>query len=140
MSQENVEIVRGLYSFAVDAAGVMRSDYDDLFLDHFHPDFEVVPPSAYPDSESSYRGRDGVRRWFGQMEEIWDDWRFEAERFFDAGSQVVVFVRVSGAAKQSGAALEISTAHVLTLRNDRVARVDVFLDRAEALEAAGLSE
>ena len=75
-----------------------------------------------------------------QIEEVWDDWSFEAERFFDAGTQVVVFVRVSAAAKQSGAAPAISAAHVVTIRNDRIARMDVFLDRVEALEAAGLSE
>ena len=140
MSEENVEIVRRLYSIAPDAAGVVRGDYDNAFLDYFHPDYELVPPSAYPDTESSYRGEEGVRRWYRQIDEIWDDWRFDAERFFDAGSQVVVFVRVSGTAKQSGAALAISAAHVLTLRDGRIARADVFLDRAEALEAAGLEE
>ena len=81
-----------------------------------------------------------MHRWFRQMDEIWDDWRVEPESFFDAGAQVVVFVRVSGTAKQSGAALAISAAHVLTLRDGRIARTDVFLDRAEALEAAGLRE
>jgi ketosteroid isomerase-like protein len=140
MSRENVEVVHRLYSLRPDAAAVVRGDYDDVFLDYFHPDFEFVPPSAYPDAESSYRGQEAVRRWFQQMEEIWDDWRFEAERFFDAGTQVVVFVRVSGSAKQSGAALTISTGHVLTLRDGRVTRADIFLDRSEALAAAGLRE
>ena len=140
MSEENVEVVRRLYSLAPDAAGVVRGDYDEVFLDLFHPDFELVPPADYPDTESSYQGQEGVRRWFRQIEEIWDDWRIEAERFFDAGAQVVVFVRVSGTAKQSGAAPAISAAHVLTLREGRVIRTDVFLDRAEALKAAGLSE
>ena len=140
MSEENVEVVRRLYSLRPDAAGVVRGDFDDVFLDYFHPDFEIVPPSSYPDSESSYRGQEGTRRWYRQMDEIWDDWRFEAERFFDAGTQVVVFVRVSGTAKQSGAALAISAAHVLTLRDGRVTRTDIFLDRSEALEAVGLRE
>jgi ketosteroid isomerase-like protein len=140
MSQENVEIVRRLYSLAPDAAAVVRGDYDEVFLDYFHPDFELVPPTAYPDTESSYRGLEGTRRWFRQMDEIWDDWLTEPERFLDAGSQVVAFVRVSGTAKQSGAALAISAAHVLTLRDGRVARTEVFLDHREALEAAGLSE
>jgi hypothetical protein len=122
MSQENVEIVRRLYSLRPDAAGVLRGDYDNAFVDNFQPDVEIVPPSSYPDTpESGYR-------------------RFEAERFLDAGDRVVAFVRVSGSAKQSGAALTISTAHVLTLRDGRVTRVDVFLDRPEALEAAGLRE
>jgi ketosteroid isomerase-like protein len=140
MSEENVEIVRRIYSLAPDTAGVVRGDYDEALLDYFDPNFELVPPSSYPDTESSYRGEEGMRRWFRQMEEIWDDWRIEAERFFDAGSEVVVFVRVSGTAKQSGAALAIAAAHVLTLQDGRVTRTEVFLDRPEALEAAGLSE
>jgi ketosteroid isomerase-like protein len=141
MSQENVELVRRLYSLRPDAAGFVRGEFDDVFLDYFHPDFELMPPSSYPDTyESAYRGLEGAHRWFRQMDEIWDDWRFEAERFFDAGNRVVVFVRVSGSAKQSGAALAISTAHVLTLRDGRVTRTDVFLDRLEALEAVGLPE
>ena len=52
----------------------------------------------------------------------------------------MVFVRVSGSAKQSGVAVAISDAHVLTLRDGRVTRLEVFLNRAEALEAVGLSE
>jgi ketosteroid isomerase-like protein len=50
-----------------------------------------------------------------------------------------VYVRTSGTAKQSGAAVEIPAAHVITLRDGRIVRIQVFLDRAEALEAAGLS-
>jgi ketosteroid isomerase-like protein len=140
MSQENVELVRRLYSLRPDAAGVVGGDFDDVFFDYFHPDVELVPPSSYPDSESSYRGQEGVRRWYRQMDEILDDWRFEAESFFDAGNQVVVFVRVSGSAKQSGAAVAISAAHVLTLRDGSVTRADIFLDRSDALEAVGLRE
>jgi ketosteroid isomerase-like protein len=140
MSEENMEIVRRLYSLTLDAAAIVRGDLDEIFLDYFHPDVEVVPPAAYPDTESSYRGLEGIRRLFRQMDEIWDDWRVEPESLFDAGSQVVVFVRVSGTAKQSEAGLAISAAHVVTLRDGRIARTDVLLDRDEALEAAGLRE
>src|ERR687898_116182 len=140
MSQETVETVRRVYALRADAAGIARGDYTDVFRDYFDPEYEVVPPFAYPDTESSYRGREGLRRWFQQMTEIWDDFRIEPERFFDAGAQVVVFVRVTGTAKQSGAAPGTSAAHVVTLRNGRLTRTDIFLDRAEALEAVGLRE
>jgi hypothetical protein len=52
----------------------------------------------------------------------------------------VVFVRVSGTAKHGGPALAISAGHVLTLRDGRITRADIFLDRSEALESVGLSE
>ena len=61
MSQENVEIVRRLYSLRADAAGIVRGDFDEVFLDYMHPDVEVVPPSTYPDADIAYRGREGVR-------------------------------------------------------------------------------
>ena len=123
MSQENVEVVRRLYSLRPDAAGVVRGDYDNAFVDNFHPDVEIVSPSSYPDTPGSgYRGAEGMLRWVQRLDEIWDDWRFEAECFLNAGDRVVAFVRVSGSAKQSGAALTISTAHVLTLRDGRVTR------------------
>jgi ketosteroid isomerase-like protein len=138
MSQENVEIVRRIYSLGADAAGVVRGDYDDAFREYFDRDHELLPPSAYPDIELSYRGVAGWRQWFGQMDEIWHDFRTEPERFFDAGARVVVFVRVSGKAKGGGPALAISSAHVLTLRDGKVTRTDVFLDRAEALDVVGL--
>ena len=140
MSQENVEIVRRVYALGADAAGIVRGDYDDVFRDYFDPDYELVPPLAYPDTESSYRGVEGLRRWFGEMDEIWDDFRTEPERFFDAGARVVVFARVTGAAKGSGPTVAISSAHVLTVRDGRITRTEIFLNRAEALEAVGLRE
>jgi ketosteroid isomerase-like protein len=140
MSQENVEIVRRLYSLGADAAGVVRGDYNDVLRDYFDRDYVLVPPAAYPDTEASYRGAEGLRRWFRQMDEIWNDFRTEPERFFDAGTQVVVFARVSAVAKGGGPKVAISAAHVLTLRDGLITRTEIFLNRAEALEAVGLRE
>ena len=88
MSQENVEVVRRVYSLGADAAGIVRGDYDDVLRDYFQiPDCELLPPRAYPDVESSYRGVEGLRRWFGQMDEIWNDFRMEpGKRYFDVGA------------------------------------------------------
>jgi ketosteroid isomerase-like protein len=140
MSQENVEIVRRIYSLRADAAGMVRGDYDNVFRKHFDPEYEIVPPFAYPDLGASYRGAEGLRRWFGQMDEIWNDFRTEPERFFDAGAHVVVLSASPGPPKGSGPTLAIPAAHVLTLRDRRITRTEIFLNRAEALEAVGLSE
>jgi hypothetical protein len=53
------------------------------------------------------------------MDEIWDDFRVEPERFLGAGDQVPVFVQTSGTGKQSGAAVVITAAHLYTLRDGR---------------------
>jgi ketosteroid isomerase-like protein len=135
VSEQNVEIVRRLYAIDTSVAGQV---FRKIFPEFFHPDAEMVPPPIYPDTESSYHGVEGFLRWQQQLDEIWNDWRVEAERFFDAGDHVVAFVRVSGTAKKSQAAVGISTAHVLTLREDRVTRVEIFLDRHDALKVVGL--
>ena len=111
-----------------------------MFLEYCSADYELIPPPAYPDAATSYRGLEGVHQWERLIDEIWIDWVFEAERFFDAGDEVAVFVRTSGTARQSGAAVEISAAHVVTVQDGRVTRTEVFLDRHEALDAVELRE
>jgi ketosteroid isomerase-like protein len=137
MSQEDVEIVRRGYEWI---ASNDAADAAPFFAEFCHPDAEIVPPVMYPGAERSYRGVEGWLRWQALLNETWDDFRWEAERFFDAGDQVVAFARVSGTGKQSGAAVTTSAAHLLTLRDSRIARFEIFLDRGEALRAAGLSK
>jgi ketosteroid isomerase-like protein len=83
------------------------------------------------------RGREGLKRWISTTREIWDEWRFEPERFLSAGDRVVVLVRVLARGAISGVRLDRETAHIWTLEDGRVTRCEVYLDRSEALEAAG---
>ena len=53
---------------------------------------------------------------------------------------VFLWVRFSGHGEGSGAPVEMELAHVLTMRDGKVAQTVEYFDRAEALEAAGLSE
>jgi ketosteroid isomerase-like protein len=138
VSEENVEIVRRGYELLATARD--ESARRAIYAESVHPDAEFVPPVSYPDTEQSYRGVEEFLRFQQQIDEVWDDWRTDAERIFDAGDQVVVFVRVSGTAKQSGAPVAISTAHLLTVKDGRMARMEIFLDRREALKAVGLEE
>jgi ketosteroid isomerase-like protein len=64
----------------------------------------------------------------------------EVEATFDAGDQVVVFVRWRARGTSSGAELEMRPGQVFTLRDGKIAKQEVYLERSDALEAAGLSE
>jgi ketosteroid isomerase-like protein len=140
MSQENVELVRRAYSLLTDLPGARRGEYDDAFFDYFAADAELIPPPIYPDVEPLYVGLDGWKRWLEQIDEVFDDWGFEPEKFIDAGEKVAVLVRTSGTAKQSGVAVTIAAVHVHTVRDRRVVRFEVFLDRREGLQATGIAE
>jgi ketosteroid isomerase-like protein len=76
---------------------------------------------------------DGVRR---------HDYRMVPEEFIDAGGdQVLVFSREGGRGKGNGAEVQTNpTARLWTLRDGKAIRMESYWDRAEALEAAGLSE
>jgi len=65
------------------------------------------------------------------------EWRFEPERFTDAGDVVVVFVRVVAVGRASGTPIQISDAHVVTVVDGRITSTRVYRDRKEALEAGG---
>ncbi len=104
-----------------------------------HESFELHLPPVYPDSQL-FRGRDGLKRWTVKTREVWGEWRFELERFIDMGERVLVFVHLVAEGGISGVRLERDTAHVWTIANGKVIKCQVYLDRAEALEALGLNE
>ena len=64
------------------------------------------------------------------------------ERFIDAGDDhVLVFSREGGRGKGSGAEVQTHlTAHLWTLKDGKAVRMHSYWERAEALEAVGLSE
>jgi ketosteroid isomerase-like protein len=56
----------------------------------------------------------------------------------DAGERVVALLRQRGRSKATGLPVEMSLAQVWTLRDGKQTRMDMYSDRSEALEAAGL--
>jgi ketosteroid isomerase-like protein len=72
--------------------------------------------------------------------EAWDQRRLEAEEFIDAGDDVVVLLHEYRRGRGSGVELETDTAVVVGVSGGRVVRVQGYMDRGVALEAAGLSE
>lgn len=69
--------------------------------------------------------------------EAWEERRFEAEEYIDAGEgSVVIFLREYRRGKGSGVELEDRTALVVAVRDGRVVRMQGYLDRDAALKAA----
>jgi uncharacterized protein len=88
-----------------------------------------------------YRGYAGFERLVGVIEDVWDDFRFEIQELIDAGDSVVAGVTVSGKGSGSGVPTEMQVFNVWTLRDGKVVRLaGGYRNRADALEAAGLSE
>jgi ketosteroid isomerase-like protein len=130
MSQENVEIVRSL----VDALN--RRD-DDALLALTRPDVEFRSDGL----KKTYRGHAELREYRRDLEEAINDWRFTTDRFLQAsGERVLQLYRISSGGRASGVPVHAEGAILWTFAGDRVLKATGFLDRTEALEAAGLWE
>ncbi len=97
-------------------------------------------PADYPEGEQVLRGREGMVGVVALLRETWTEFRFEPERFIDAGDRVVVFIRVVAEGGVSGVAIEQETAHLWGVRDGRLSSIQIYRDRSQAVEAVGLSE
>jgi ketosteroid isomerase-like protein len=134
MSEENLEIVRGVY------CRPLRLDPDLLagLAEFATPDAVFDFTDAYPDGPM-VRGVDGVRRLAANWP--WEALNFEPERFFDVDAErVLVFVRATATGVGSGVPVERRTAHECTFSDGQLVGFKVYSERDAALEAAGLSE
>ena len=133
MSQENVEIVREM---------VTRFNRDGFMPeDLFDPDVELsnIRESPLP---GPYRGYEGLRKWREGVFEVIEDGRFEIDDLIDVDEAGLVIhkTRLLGRARHTGIEVDIEWTNVQWLRDGRIFRSESFTNRAEALEAAGLSE
>ena len=133
MSQENVEIVRRLYE---------RWATGDFPPDVFDPDVEHSRIGAEtPDMEGRWVGLDAFSNAVREYLQPFSDLCIEAERIVDlGGDRVLVLSRQTARGKQSGVPMTNQLGDVLTLRDGKIVRYDSYWNRAEALEAVGLSE
>jgi ketosteroid isomerase-like protein len=132
MSEKNVEIVRR----ALEALD--RRDLSS-WLRLCDEDGEVVPTRDWP--EPGVRGAEAAFNWYVQIFDGLQGFRAADTEFIDAGAdKVLLQYRMDLRGRGSGAEVEWRRWCVITMREGRLLRGEWFLDRAEALEAAGLSE
>jgi ketosteroid isomerase-like protein len=143
MSRDRLELVRHLYEVGGPFALPLGADDEAKLLDRLFEEFydehvETTMPADYPEGEQVYVGRRGMSELIALLRDSWTEWRFEAERFIDAGDRVVVLIRVVARGGASGLPSERDTAHVWSVRNGRLASIQIFRDRADALAAVGI--
>jgi ketosteroid isomerase-like protein len=133
MSQENVEVVRRIQR-AFNEGDV------EAIVSQLHPAVEWEE-QLIPGVEQVYRGHEGVRRWaeliFGQ--EL-GSLEAHAEEFTEAGDAVIAATRIEGEGRSSGVRVQMSVHLVLTFKDGKVVRRQVFQSGGEALEALRRSE
>jgi ketosteroid isomerase-like protein len=128
-----VRLVRRYY------AAANRRDFD-LLVTGYDPAVEYQPAELFPDPDPTYDGHEGIREVWRVLLDAFEDVRLDPEELLDLGDRVLVTTRLSGHGTGSGVAISQPLFQVFTLRQGLPFRQHDYLDRAEALEAAGLSE
>jgi SnoaL-like domain len=89
MSQENVEIVRGLFA-------ALESQDWEAALGVFDPEVEWSP------TEGTFHGPEGVVRSLAEWLEPWEEHNIEAEEFREVGDKVLAIIRLTGLVRAAG--------------------------------------
>ena len=120
-------------------AAVNRRDFD-LLLVALDPGIELQRAQIFLDVAGTFHGHDGFMEVWRRGLESFEDMRLDPEELLDLGDRWLVTVKFSGHGTGSGAAFGQQLFSLMTTRRGLVVRQDDFQNRAEALEAAGLSE
>lgn len=142
MSGENVDKARRFYPdqrldiaetlWREGAAELLESQFGDVF----HADFETVEASGTV--VVSGRGMpgfvEGWREWLGSFE----SWAVVADAYEESGEKVLVTLDIVARSATDRVEVPFRAANVLTFRDGKVARLEVYTDLAAARRSAGL--
>jgi ketosteroid isomerase-like protein len=105
----------------------------------WHPDGEYINAREDPD-HAVYRGADAIRMQNQGWVDAYPDLRVEPVEVRASGDKVFVWTHFTGHGADSGVAMEMELAQVITIEDGRTRRLQEFFDRDEALRAAGLAD
>ena len=125
---ENQEVVRRVFE------AFNQGDLETV-LEALDPQIEWHVPPMLPE-QTVYHGHRGVRDLWRSLRDSFDDFELAIEDMAEAGDRVMVLACAQGRGKGSG--IEVRTPSfgwVWTLRAGKALRLDVYPNRAEALQA-----
>jgi ketosteroid isomerase-like protein len=132
VSGKNVEAVRkGLEAFnRRDIAGLMET---------CTPDAEFVPLRAILEGVT-YRGEEGLRKFFADVTEEWSELSIEAQEFREVGDCVILLGRFKARGRASGVEVDAPAAWVCDMREEKLVRLRAYTDQQEAVAAVGTGD
>jgi ketosteroid isomerase-like protein len=129
MPEANVEIVR---------AALERFSAGDFErpLELIHEDALWAPSGRFIGSGDEYRGHAGVRRFWAEFTEPWQEITLDPVEAVELDDEhVLTNTRFQGVGRTSGVATETHLAQLWTVKGGAITRFESFATWAEALEA-----
>src|SRR3954451_8755516 len=112
VSEANIAVMRrGFEALSTEGIeGLIR------FVD---PDFETTTPPGLAAEPDTYRGHDGVRRYWSSFEEVMEDIRFEPRRMSSLGDRVLVDLVIKARGRATGIEVEQNVAQVWVFKDGK---------------------
>jgi uncharacterized protein len=132
MSEQSIDVVRRVYE-----AAKARDTESVLALYDADVELDATRLGLVGSAVGIFRGHDGLRSLFREWNEAWAKVEYSYDELIDEGDKVVSVVTRHARGRSSGIDVQRPFALVWTVRDGKVVRVEWFLDREEALEAAG---
>lgn len=133
MSRENVGIARR----ATDAHN--ERDWDSV-AGLITANIEWFPSMAGTLEGGSYRGREGMERYFEQYDETRETFMVENEDYRGVEDRVIAAGRLTASGRGSGVPVSTPVWTVFEFQAGKASRGHVYLDAGEASRAAGAAE
>jgi ketosteroid isomerase-like protein len=129
LSEENLELIRRAYEL------MNRGDIE--------AGMELADPAIELEtlftaiSGRRYLGHDGVREWWADQTESWEQMRQTPQQVIEVDAErAIVVVRLEATGKASGVEIDQEVAATWTIRNGKCVRLEAHGSLEEALEAA----
>jgi ketosteroid isomerase-like protein len=130
---ENVDVVREMFE-------AFNSEDIERMLAFTHPDFEVAVPPSLSAEPDTYRGLDGMRRYWESFQDAMEEIRFQPGRVADTEQGVLVEMHLTARGRQTGIPVEQRVIGVWEIRERKAFHIQVFPSLDDALEVLGLDE
>ena len=134
MSEENVEIIRR-FGQAFNEGGFGS----EATLSLFDAAAVFEEPPEQPGASVAH-GRESVGRMFSEFDEAWEEHRSDFEEIRVIDEERILVLTIEHFRGRDGIEIDQPCGTLFTLRGGKIARMQSFWERENALEAAGLSE
>ena len=131
---EAAELVRRVMEAHNRGGDAVVAAFDDLFADDF--EFKPITVGAVGSHGATYRGRDGMERYYHDRAEAFDGGEVHIRSLEPVGNAVIVHALSTARGRASGANVEEDITLVYWSRDGRLVRGQAFRSGQEAREAA----
>jgi ketosteroid isomerase-like protein len=128
MSAEDVELAR-------EAVRAFNKRDVEWLIDHATEEQEWYPAITTGVEGKPFRGHAGVRQFFSELDEVWEEFSLAPEEIRDLGDAILILGQVRARAR-NGVEFEQSLDGVWEVRDHKIVSGRSYLDREEALRVA----